>query len=74
MCVTGGLLGTALALVVLGWTGLAVGAEGVLIAFRPSWQLAATGAAVSLCVGLAAGVVPAWQASRVEIVPALRQA
>jgi putative ABC transport system permease protein len=72
MCVVGGVLGTALALALLSWSGLAVGAEGVLIAFRPSWQLAGMGAVVSLVVGLAAGLIPAWQASRAEIVPALR--
>jgi putative ABC transport system permease protein len=72
LCLAGGLIGTALALALLAWSGLAVGAEGVLIAFRPSWDLAALGAAVSLAVGLAAGLIPAWQAARTEIVPALR--
>jgi putative ABC transport system permease protein len=74
MCFAGGVFGTALALAVLAWTGLAVGAEGVLIAFRPSWELAALGTAASLVVGLAAGLIPAWQAARTQIVPALRQA
>ena len=72
MCLVGGVVGTAAALVMLGSTGLAIGAEGVTVAFRPSWQLAATGAAVSLGVGIAAGLVPAWQAARTEIVAALR--
>jgi ABC-type lipoprotein release transport system permease subunit len=34
--------------------------------------LAATGLGVSAVVGLVAGFIPAWQASRAEIVPALR--
>jgi len=72
MCLVGGGVGTAAALATLGWTGLAIGAEGVTVAFRPSWQLAATGVAVSLGVGIAAGAVPAWQAARTEIVAALR--
>lgn len=74
MCVIGGVIGTALALAILTWSGMAVGAEGVTIAFRPSWQLGATGAAVSLVVGVFAGFVPAWQAARTQIVSALRQA
>lgn len=72
MCLVGGITGTAAALAVLGSTGLAIGAEGVTVAFRPSWQLAATGTAVSLVVGIAAGLVPAWQAARTEIVTALQ--
>ena len=60
------------ALAALAYSGLAVGAEGVTIAFRPSWQLGVTGLAVSLLVGLIAGVVPAWQAARTQIVAALR--
>jgi putative ABC transport system permease protein len=73
MCVVGGVLGTGLALSVLAWSGMAVGAEGVTIAFRPSWQLAAMGGVVSLFVGVFAGLVPAWQAARTQIVSALRQ-
>jgi putative ABC transport system permease protein len=49
-----------------------VGTEGVTIAFTPSLRLALTGMAVASGVGVLAGVVPAWQASRAEIVAALR--
>ncbi len=72
-CAAGGLLGTLLALILLALGGMAVGAEGVTIAFRPSWTLAAAGAGVSLVLGIVAGVVPGWQAARTEIVVALRQ-
>lgn len=72
MCLLGGVLGTAFALAALGWSGLAVGAEGVAIAFRPSWKLGILGAMVSLIVGIVAGVVPAWQAARAHIVSSLR--
>src|SRR5208337_2589669 len=58
----GGVLGVGVALAVLAWSGLAVGTEGVTIAFTPSLQLAATGFALSLGVGALAGLVPAWQA------------
>lgn len=68
----GGALGVAAATAALAWGGLAVGTEGVSIAFLPSPRLATTGLAVSLGVGLLAGIVPAWQAARAEIVAALR--
>ncbi len=74
MCFLGGVLGTSLALAILFWSGLAVGAEGVTIAFRPSLQLGLTGIVVSLFVGLFAGCIPAWQAARTPIITALRQA
>lgn len=74
MCLIGGLLGTGGALAVLAWSGLAVGAEGATIAFRPSPSLGVTGLLVALGVGMLAGLLPAWQAARTEIVAALRQA
>ena len=74
MSLAGGLSGVALALAVLAWSDLAVGAEAVTIAIRPSAQLAATGMAVSALVGILAGVSPAWQAARADIVTALREA
>ena len=73
VCTLGGLLGTAIALTALGFGGLAIGAEGVTIAFRPSLQLAVLGAVVSLVVGIAAGFFPAVQAARTPIIAALRQ-
>lgn len=72
LCLLGGVAGTALALVTLSWSGMAVGAEGVTISFRPSWALAAMGTLVSLAVGLLAGLWPAVQAARAQIVTSLR--
>ena len=74
ICLIGGLAGTAAATAVLAFGGLAVGAEGVTIAFRPSLSLAATAAAVSAVVGLLAGVIPAWHAARTNIFAALNAA
>ena len=68
----GGMLGVVAALAMLAYSRLSVGTEGVTIAFAPSWTLAATGAAVSLAIGLIAGLAPAWQAARADIVAALR--
>lgn len=73
LCILGGVLGTAVAMAALAWSGLAVGAEGITIAFRPSWQLTALGVGVSLIVGIVAGAVPALQAARTPIVSALRE-
>lgn len=70
----GGTLGIGAGLAMLAWGGFAVGAEGVTIAFKPTLDLAVTGAIVSAVVGILAGIAPGWQASRTEIVLALRQA
>ncbi len=68
----GGLLGVGAALATLSWSKLAVGTEGVTIAFMPSTALALTGLLVTALVGVAAGLLPAWQASRADIVASLR--
>ncbi len=70
----GGFLGVGLAMLLLAWAEFSVGAEGVTIAFRPSVNLALSGAVVSAIVGVLAGVAPGWQAARTEIVAALREA
>lgn len=69
---TGGIIGTGLALGLLSWNGLAVGSEGVTIAFSTSPILAVTGLVATASVGLIAGIVPAWTAARAEIVESLR--
>lgn len=68
----GGIGGVAAALVTLRLSGLALGAEGVLIAFQPSLSIALTGSLLALAVGGLAGIIPAWQAARADIVTALR--
>ncbi len=74
LCVVGGIAGTGIALGLLAVSGFAIGAEGATIAFRPSWWLAGSGTAVSLAVGVVAGLAPAIQAATVPIVNALREA
>lgn len=68
----GGLLGIGSALLVLSTSSLALGTEGILITFLPSARVALSGLAAALAVGLIAGFIPALQAARSEIVPALR--
>jgi putative ABC transport system permease protein len=70
----GGVLGVASSVLLLSLSGMSVAAEGVTIAFEPSLTLALQGIVVAIVVGLLAGLAPGWQASRTEIVPALRQA
>jgi putative ABC transport system permease protein len=69
----GGAVGVAAAMLVLELNHLAVGAEAVTIAFTGSARLALTGLLVAVVAGILAGVAPAWQAARTQIVPALRQ-
>jgi putative ABC transport system permease protein len=69
----GGALGVGCALVALTFGDLAIGAEAVTIALVPTLDLALIGLGVALVTGLIAGLIPAWQAARAEIVPALRQ-
>jgi putative ABC transport system permease protein len=70
----GGLLGIGLGLLFLTFSNLSIAAEGVSIAFRPSVDVAAIGAVVSVAVGLVAGIAPGWQAARTKVVDALRHA
>lgn len=68
----GGAIGVVAAMMVLKVSSLSVGAEAVTIAFTPSLKLASTGVVVSIITGIVAGVFPAIQASRTEIVNGLR--
>ncbi|QEG37208.1 ABC transporter permease [Bythopirellula goksoeyrii] len=70
----GGILGVAGSALLLSSSGMSVAAEGVTIAFEPSLALAIQGIVVAVVVGILAGITPGWQASRTEIVPALRHA
>ncbi|MDA7905277.1 FtsX-like permease family protein [Mariniblastus sp.] len=73
LAMMGGALGVIVAMVVLRLSSLSVGAEAVTIAFTPSINLAATGLVVAFLTGVLAGVFPAIQAARAEIVEGLRQ-
>ena len=70
----GGGLGVVAGLSFLAWSGMSIAAEGVTIAFRPSWDIALQGLIASVAVGILAGLAPGWQAARTEIVSALRHA
>ncbi len=74
LSMAGGALGVGVAMLMLKASSLSVGAEAVMIAFTPSIRLATTGLTVAVIAGFLAGIAPACQAARTEIVPALRQA
>lgn len=63
----GGVLAILAATFMLWWTQLAVGTEGVLIAFQPSHLIAGKSMLVSFVVGALASLFPAWSAARLDI-------
>jgi putative ABC transport system permease protein len=69
----GGALGVVAAISALAFGHFSMGTEGVVIAFGPSLSVALIGLDTAAGAGLLAGIVPAWQATRSEIVVALRQ-
>jgi putative ABC transport system permease protein len=70
----GYLLGIGGALLLIQMTHLSIGAEGVPVSFLVSTEVALRALALSLGAALLAALVPAVQASRVEVVKALRSA
>lgn len=69
----GGMFGIGVGMLFLAWGNFSIGAEGVTITFLPSLDQGLIGIAVCFIVGVLAGIIPGWQASRTEIVVALRQ-
>jgi len=75
----GGVLGSGGAWLILGWlrssgrTGGSMPFLGPLASFQMSPVVAAEGLATALLVGVVAGVAPAWNASRLNVVEALRR-
>lgn len=70
--IAGGVLGVGLAMAMLKFSSLSVGAEAVTIAFTPSLHLALWGLLIATGSGLLAGLAPAYVAARAEIVLTLR--
>lgn len=68
----GGVLGTVTCVAWLTWQPLSISTEGVSVDFIASPSLLFWGLGLSGFVGLVAGLVPAWQAGRAEIVSSLR--
>jgi putative ABC transport system permease protein len=70
--VTGGGIGLLLCLGWLIWRPPTLATEGVSVDFLATPALVIWGLALSVVVGVAAGLVPAWQAARTDIVNSLR--
>jgi putative ABC transport system permease protein len=68
----GGGVGTAGAVGVLYWKQLSLSVDGLSIPISADTMLLLAGLAISLAIGVIAGLVPAWQASRHEIASCFR--
>jgi putative ABC transport system permease protein len=68
----GGILGTGISLFVLWYGSFNVSVEGLSVPVQYGPGLILTGLAVSIALGVLAGLFPAWQASRRDIVTCLR--
>ena len=67
----GGLAGSLLAKFLL--EGVGFNAMGFLPPMTVTWATVATGVAIAVLMGAVSGLIPAWQASRLKIVDALRR-
>jgi putative ABC transport system permease protein len=72
VCLTGGLLGLALAMFCLSFFDFSMTAEGVTIPVLPSFNIVASALIVSAVIGLVAGLAPAIQVANLPLVKALR--
>ncbi len=72
LAVLGGVGGLGIAAALIGLSDVAVGVEGVQVAFRLSTLLFLKGLGMALACALLAGIVPAWRAARIDVVQALR--
>ncbi|WP_428940741.1 ABC transporter permease [Fontivita pretiosa] len=68
----GGAVGTAIATAILTWRTFSLTTEGLSINVHSEWRVVAIGLAISGALGVLAGLVPAWQASRRKIVECFR--
>lgn len=74
LAVAGGLLGGAGVLIVTGMNSFALSVEGASIPIEASTGILLSGLLISGAIGVLAGLVPAWQASRIEIAQGFRAA
>jgi len=68
----GGLVGTLAAVAVVRWGHFSVSTDGMNVPVIASASVVVIGLALSAGLGIGAGLVPAWQASRREITQAFR--
>lgn len=68
----GGVLGAAAAMLIARFGSFALSVEGQSIPITAGWRVLAIGVTVCVTLGVLAGLVPAWQASRREIATCFR--
>lgn len=68
----GGVLGAAAAMLIARFGSFALSVEGQSIPITAGWRVLAIGVLVCVALGVLAGLVPAWQASRREIATCFR--
>jgi len=68
----GGGLGTLAAVAAMAWSQFSLSVDGLSIPIQAGFHLLVTGMGISLLLGVLAGLVPAWQASRAEIAQCFR--
>jgi len=68
----GGALGTLSALAVIHYGKFSLSNEGLSVNISGDWQVVISGLVISAGVGIAAGLIPAWRASRQEIAHCFR--
>ena len=69
----GGGVGVLAAVIVVRFTHLTFGAEGVPVAFAADFGPALRGVLAAVIAGLLGGIVPAWRSARLSVVQALRE-
>jgi ABC-type antimicrobial peptide transport system permease subunit len=72
MGIAGGVLGTALAAGVVRYGNFSLSNEGQSVNIAADWSVVVLGLLLAAGVGVVAGLVPAWQASRREIAACFR--
>lgn len=72
MSLAGGLVGSAVAVVVLRWGQFALSVDGLSVPVLATPAVFGWGLLISSILGVVAGLVPAWQAARREIVTCFR--
>jgi putative ABC transport system permease protein len=68
----GGVLGTVAAVAVIRWGQFSLSTEGLSVPVIASGSVVMLGLVMSAALGVVAGLVPAWQASRREITQSFR--
>jgi putative ABC transport system permease protein len=72
LSLAGTCLGSALAIGIVRWGGYSLSVDGLSIPIDASWQMVGWGALTAIVLGVLAGLVPAFIASRREVVECFR--